>query len=320
MKVKYFRFLQSFLPLDMLKKLWTHNDNDINQNWGKCLDLSKCHHRIICWISLVYPKRMVLFLLLFLLSKMENAGIFGDAKFLRWWEDERTLRQGVLALLKSSHVARSRDDSWCWPSLGDKFGVFPCDCSSLSLHYLKKIFLPSFPHWSLILYFALSCDWLVASLSCKSTEQFLFSFCWLLLTWLHSSTSSPHWTLFSPLPLFNDYFLAFSDQDGRGEVLLSWKREETNLNQCLTSTFLQHQRGPHCSPLTRKKQLQNQSHWEPALGTTALPGTLEWNQILYFSALVSDWQCLNGHFQDTIPSSQIASPQNHRMGVGWKGP
>ncbi|NWT76203.1 PKNX2 protein, partial [Prunella himalayana] len=92
-------------------------------------------------------------------------------------------------------------------------------------------------------------------------------------------------------------------------ISLHPQREETNLNQCLTSTFFQHQRGPHCSSLARKKTIAKPI----TLETTALPGTFKWNQILYFSALISDWQCLNGYFQDSISPSQIASPQNHRV-------
>lgn len=145
---------------------------------------------------------MVLHLLLLLLSKMENARIFGDAKCLRRWEDERTLEQGVLTEIFSRRQAERR--FLVLAKFGDSSGVFPCDESSLNLHYLRGIFVPCFLRCFLILCFALSCDWAVASLSCKSTKQLLFYFCWLLFTWLHSCTLSPHWAFFSPLPLFNE--------------------------------------------------------------------------------------------------------------------
>lgn len=276
MKVKYFRFWRSFLPQEMFKKLWIHNNKDINQNREQCLDLSKCHHRTVTggfpWC--IQKGRSFACCFCFLRWKTQEFLEMQNA-----WDDGKMREHSNEAfwlLLESSHVARSREDSWCWPSLGDKFGVFPCaESLPWSFITLQRFLYPLFS----IAFCALLCDWVVTSLSCKSTKQFLIYFYWLLFLWLHSSALILFGPFLAPSLYLINVFLAFSNQDGRGEALLSWQREESNVMQCLTSTFLRHQRGPHCSPLARKKTAANSI----TLGTTALPGTFQLNQILHFS-------------------------------------
>lgn len=185
--MKYFSFWLSFSPQDTFKDLWTRIST---KTMPAPVKMSSQDNKSI-WISPVCPKRMVLLLLLFLLSEMENARIFGMAKCLRWWEEEKTLKV-FWFLLKFSHVQR-------WFLVLAKFGV---SGFSHNFYYLTKIFFfHFFPCCFLILCFVLFCDWV--SLSCNSTKQFIWSFHWWLFI------PPPQLLIFSPSLYLMNIFLAF---------------------------------------------------------------------------------------------------------------
>lgn len=236
MQVKYFRFLQSFLPQDrLLKKLWICSNKDVNQTWEN--NARNCQNVIVRRLWLDFPgvfRKNGPWLGVICAFSDEKCKDFWKCKNVwRWWKDERAPKKVFWLLLKSSYVTKSRDDSWHWPSLCEKL-IFSYVVSLPWTFVTLQTF--SYPVFSVAFSFCASLcfvEGLLASLACKSTKQFPFHFSWLFFTWLNFFLLSSHQTLFNSLPSLNEYSLSFSDRDERVEVLVAWSWGKANLTQSL---------------------------------------------------------------------------------------
>lgn len=143
-KAKYFHFLWRFLPQDgLLKKLWMCNNKDVNQNWEN--NVQSCQNVVVGELWLDFPgvsNSTGLGLVSFVLSKMKNARISGNAEMPEGDGERRERPKQVFCLLPKSHVAKS-GVGHIWVKIQH---FWLCSQPSLNHCYLTDIFLPRFLH------------------------------------------------------------------------------------------------------------------------------------------------------------------------------